>query len=129
MPTSKTFLLVDDDLDDQEIFKSALGEISASITCLTANTGDDALQKLQGNTEYPDLIFLDMNMPGMTGVDTLKALKTDKALQHIPVIMYSTTAIPQHVNETAALGALQFITKPTNFTELCELLKMIVAKQ
>src|SRR5579863_7137760 len=100
-----TCFLIDDDMDDQEIFKLALEEVDKSILCITANSGIDALQKLKaGNAFIPDFIFLDLNMPRLNGKQTLKQIKANPALHRVPVIIYSSSALPFDVSETRDLG-------------------------
>lgn len=115
-------LLVDDDADDQYVFKDALQNVAPSIIVDTAVDGIDALQKLSENRTLPQLIFLDLNMPRMNGKGFLKEIKSSQTLQSIPVIVYSTSSNPTDIEETKALGAKQFITKPNSYNELCEVL-------
>ncbi len=122
----KTLLLVDDDVDDQEIFILALQEIECSITCFTAGNGQEAIQSLTSHTVNPDLIFLDMNMPRMNGIQFLQQIKLMEPLKHIPVIIYSTTAEQHVVEETKTLGAMNMVTKPAKFSELCHMLTNVL---
>jgi CheY-like chemotaxis protein len=122
MALFKSILLVDDDLDDQEIFKTALSEVSQAVTCFTAGNGVDALEKMRNNPALPELILLDVNMPVMDGLETLKEIRNDEKLKQIPVVIYSTTAMPGYIEATKALGASKFIIKPSNYFDLCQLL-------
>lgn len=122
----KTLFLIDDDADDQEIFSAALNEVNPSIICYTAINGYDALNQLQTKVVVPDLIFLDLNMPRMDGMQFLKAIKQNESLAAIPVIVYSTSANPKDKKETNSLGAIKFITKKEQFCDLCNLLKSIL---
>lgn len=115
-------LLVDDDADDQYVFKDALQAVDSSIIVDTAVDGIDALQKLAENKTAPQLIFLDLNMPRMNGKSFLKEIKSSQQLQSIPVIVYSTSSNPSDIEETKSLGAKDFITKPNSYKELCEVL-------
>ena len=123
----KTLLLVDDDVDDQEIFVLALQEVERSITCFIAGNGPDAIHSLTSHTINPDLIFLDMNMPRMNGIQFLQQIKVMEPLRHIPVIIYSTTAEQHVVEETKALGAMNMVTKPAKFSELCHMLTTVLS--
>ncbi len=119
----KTILFVDDDADDSELFAEALGEIDASINYYSAIDGQDALNKLQHNgISKPDLIFLDINMPGMDGWECLTQLKRHEDLKHIPVIMYSTSSAKKDRDTAAGLGALGFLSKPTDYGTLKKIL-------
>lgn len=118
-----TLLLVDDDPDDQEFFKLALQSIREEITFATAGNGQEALDLLRTQSCMPDLIFLDMNMPLMNGLTFLEKIKATTDLRHIPVIIYTTSDEKQEKNLATALGAADFVTKPTRFNDLCQLLQ------
>ncbi len=78
MERSSIILYIDDDLDDIELFSTALQEVDQSLTLLSAASGREGIEKLiQLNKEnrIPSLILLDFNMPGMNGKDTLLAIK------------------------------------------------------
>ena len=115
----KSLLLVDDDMDDQDIFKTALSECAQSVAFTTANNGEEALHKLNGNNTYPDIIFLDINMPILNGFDTLVQIKKQEKLRHIPVFIYSTSVLPEDIERARQLGAADCVRKPSGFMELC----------
>lgn len=122
MINPKTFFLVDDDEDDRELFGLALEEADASIHLLTANSGAEALDMLAQEHIRPDTIFLDLNMPMMDGKECLAELKNNPQTRDIPVIIFSTSSDPSDRHETARLGAVDFITKPSSILELTRLL-------
>jgi CheY-like chemotaxis protein len=127
-PSLKCFL-IDDDLDDQKIFSIITEEVDKTINCTFACDGVDAIEKLNDGSVSPDIIFLDVNMPRMDGVECLRKIKNDQNLRDIPVFMYSTTADPNTVSVTKTLGAQDFIVKPTNINELTTLLTRIFKKE
>lgn len=116
--TSLNCFLVDDDLDDQEIFCMALNGLDGSINCIFANDGVHALEKLNNLTRMPDFIFIDMNMPRMNGLQCLEEIRKIDRFNQIPVYMYSTAADPKAINASKQLGANDFIVKPTNISDL-----------
>ena len=126
MSQNQLLFLVDDDVDDQEIFKSALIKINKAFKVLTANNGHEALQFLSSLDELPGNIFVDLNMPRMGGLQFLKEIKKTDTLKHIPVIIYSTSANPADIAVTRELGADRFITKPSKFSELCKVLESLL---
>ena len=71
MKEPKICLLVDDDPDDQEVFLTALSDVSSTALCLVAPDGDRALELLHHEETIPDYIFLDLNMPRMNGFEFL----------------------------------------------------------
>ena len=119
LPT--TFLLVDDDIDDTFLFREVLNDVAPHIDLRTASNGQEALDlllNLATENNLPDLIFLDLNMPRMDGKQCLSLLKANDQLQHIPVIMYTTSSHSRDIEETMQKGAVSFITKPSHVSDL-----------
>jgi len=121
----KNILLIDDDEDDQEIFLAALAKVSASAKCLAMSKATEALIKLKRKQIEPDVIFLDLNMPVMNGQQFLLEVKRDKVLSEIPIIILSTSSHQRTISLTKELGALDYITKPSNFDEMVRILQLI----
>ena len=116
--------LIDDDLDDQEIFFMALQQFDESIQCDFANDGAKAIEQLEADKgNVPHCIFIDMNMPRMNGIECLEQIKKADRLKDIPVCMFSTSADPTLVARTKELGALDFIVKPADISELSEMIR------
>ena len=114
----KTLLIIDDDADDIEMFCDAVQEIDERNHCLVATNGKEALQILHSCLKKPDYIFLDLNMPQMSGKQCLKEIKQHKQFDDIPIIIYSTSKYRKEIDEILEMGATMFLTKPTIFTEL-----------
>ena len=127
MNTIKKILVVDDDMDDVQLFGEVIANIEPSIKLQHAEDGRDALEKLAETTNHlPDLIFLDLNMPRMDGKECLKKIKKDDQLNHIPVIIYTTSSQINDIEETMEAGAVCFITKPNNLKELERILIAVI---
>lgn len=121
------FLLIDDDADDRELFAEALDTVDPAITCSFSENAEDALVKLETEKiAQPNLIFLDINLPGMNGWECLKKLKESDQYKNIPVIIYSTSSHQRDKQEAEMSGALCLITKPSNFKQLIKVLTEIV---
>jgi CheY-like chemotaxis protein len=117
-------LLVDDDKDDQEIFSIALDDLGEEIDCRYANDGIQALEMLgKPGTELPEIIFIDMNMPRMNGLQCLAEIKKNPVLGKIQAYMYSTSADEKSIETARNYGALDFIIKPASISELSEILR------
>jgi CheY-like chemotaxis protein len=115
----KTILLVDDDVEDQEIFAEVIRELNQPINCNFVTTAEEALRTLAINAEdSPDYIFLDLNLPFMTGFECLELLKQSQQLQGIPVVVYSTSSRDTDQQKAKDLGAKDYIIKPSTFGEL-----------
>jgi CheY-like chemotaxis protein len=111
--TIKKLLLADDDRDDRELFAEALAAVDPSVICEEAEDGKQALQRLAAEqADLPNLIFLDINMPVMSGWEVLKHLKENRHYAKIPVIMYTTSSGEKEKRIAADLGAICFVTKP-----------------
>jgi CheY-like chemotaxis protein len=124
----KRLLIIDDDIEDQEIFIEAVKDVDKSIECETALSGENAFTRFQSPlVAMPDLIFLDMNMPKLNGKQVLREIKQHDRFASIPVIMYSTSFAPRDIEEIRHLGAVHHLLKPSRFDELCNALKYLLA--
>lgn len=113
----KNILQVDDDTDDCELFMEALQCVStAKLTSI--NDPLDAMQKLIEMEITPDVIFLDLNMPTMSGMEFLAEIKKNEALKNIPIIIFTTSQLQDIKSEAKNQGACDFISKPSDFNEL-----------
>ena len=122
----KNLLLIDDDEDDQDIFLTALANVSSDINCIFINSAHVALQKLINKELQPDIIFLDLNMPIMNGQQFLVEIKKIEVLKDIPVIIFSTSSHLITIQITKDLGAFDFITKPNKFDDLVSILRAVL---
>jgi CheY-like chemotaxis protein len=127
MSKISSIFLIDDDCDDREIFEAVLAEVDKTIKLNTASDGAEALEKLDtGTVNNVDLIFLDINMPRMDGIEFLERVKKNARFKNIPVVIYSTTNQDSFVEKTLGLGAICYITKVTSFEALSDALKKIL---
>ena len=124
MKTSKSILLVEDDKDDQYFFIEALSKIENATIYDVASNGKEALDKLKNSVILPDLIFMDINMPLMNGIECLSEIIKTSKIRDIPVVILSTdTGKAEIVRE---LGAKAFIKKPCDIKILHEKLKQMI---
>jgi CheY-like chemotaxis protein len=126
MKQYKYIFLVEDDVEDQELFLEALHQIDTSIHFNLANSADEALLKLNNNTEIPDLILMDINMPGMNGISCLSEIKKDHRFDEVPIGILTTTKNPREAEEAFKQGAVFFIKKPHSFPLLVKKLKSML---
>ena len=120
-----TILLVDDDEDDHDIFREAVAIVKPGCEMVFAKDGEQGLAQLNSGS-LPDFIFLDVNMPKMDGKEFLKNVKANPDLRKIPVIIYSTSKHKSALGEYIAMGASNYITKPSEFNLLLSYLKSIL---
>ncbi|RYY31506.1 MAG: response regulator [Chitinophagaceae bacterium] len=111
-------LLIEDDLDDQEIFLSALAGLDGLIACETFADGGEALDNLRSGRVCPDIIFLDLKMEGINGFEFMNQIRRSAKLRTIPIIIISDSDDPLDIEMSKIAGARKFITKPRTFKEL-----------
>lgn len=128
MQTPLSCFLIDDDPDDQEIFKLAISDIEYPVICLFAQDGAEALEKLESSDKLPAIVFLDLNMPRMNGKIFLKLFKEDPRFAQVPVVIYSTYFNKQIEQEMIELGADGYIEKPPSVKDLTQKLQAIFTK-
>lgn len=115
-------LLIDDDADDRELFGMAIHKLEKKVAFETLPSAEDALTWLDREVN-PDFIFLDYNMPGMSGPECLQHLKSDDKLKHIPVLMYSTSNNPLYEELCRSYGAAHYIVKPVKLMSLVNIIE------
>jgi len=129
MPSTKKYYIVDDDPDDQQFLIEALTDNEPDVQCASAYNGQEAMKNLNRDiNDLPHAIFLDQNMPGLTGKQCLLELKSTISLQHIPVIIYSTSFDEREIENVMQLGAFHFLRKNSSFNELKKELHLITAR-
>ncbi len=126
---SVTIMLVEDDPGDQKLIKSSLKEQRIANTPIVFCCGEDALEHLKKckdeNKVLPDLILLDLNMPGMGGREFLRQIKSDAALSIIPVVVLTTSDAEKDILESFKLQAAGYIKKPVDLHEFQEVIQTL----
>lgn len=127
LPIPVRIMLVDDDIDDCMFFKDALTETGINTKLQIATKCTNILDLIGTSPEkFPDLIFLDLNMPFVSGLECLAIIRKVSYLDKIPVIIYSTSAVKQEVDETFEGGADLYLQKPSGFQLLVIALRKIL---
>jgi CheY-like chemotaxis protein len=125
-------LLIEDSRADAKIIERALreGEISHHLTVIP--DGRHALDYLFGlrdepapSSREPDLILLDLNLPGIDGCQVLTQIKSDPYLRIIPVIVLTTSQREEDILQTYQAGANTYIPKPAEYARYCELVSTL----
>ena len=99
---------------------------SGGYEVIPADSGEEALRRAA--RDRPDLILLDINMPGMDGWETLKVLKVDEETRGIPVAMFSIKLELRDKLQGLKHGAFDYITKPFSYDEILERVRRIFEK-
>src|SRR3954471_193826 len=114
-----TILLIDDDPDCRMLIRDAVSECKVSNDIHEVGNGLEALQFLRKQGAFsdaprPGLIYLDIEMPGMDGLETLRQIKSDPALRDIPVVMMTGVCAEDQMKQAAVHGANSYTLKPAN---------------
>lgn len=130
--TDITILLVEDNPGHASLVKKNLSRANISNEIVTIDNGLDAVNYLfdgQGDLtpegSSPLLILLDLNLPGLDGLQVLSRIKSDSAARHIPVIILTTTDNPQEVEQAYELGCNVYITKPVAYEQLSKAIQQL----
>ena len=120
-----TILSAEDDLDDQFLIKEAIEEAGIEASVSFVSDGEALIEKLtdQYKGSLPDILLLDLNMPVMDGITVLKVLRERRELDDLPVIILTTSSNQSEIDQCYSLGAKSFITKPSSFKGMVEVVK------
>ena len=128
---SKRFIyMADDDSDDREFFADALLEIEPDVVLKQAPDGMHILDDLVtlANSELPEFIFLDINMPGKSGLECLKEIRSSEGeLKEVNIVMLSTSSDPENIQKASELGATFYAVKPSCFERLKSMLEEVLS--
>lgn len=119
---NKTVLIIDDEKMLHTMLKSIF--LAHHIDVVSAFSGEEGLEL--ASASHPDLIILDVLMPGMKGRDVCKMLKFSKATQHIPILFLTAKDSEDDMRAEFELGAIGHITKPINSNHLVRRVKEIL---
>jgi DNA-binding response OmpR family regulator len=122
-------MIVDDDMDDVDIFIDAAREVESTVNCIGARNGLDAINIIKTTSVHPEYIFVDLNMPKLNGKQFIREIRKDPSFCNTKIIVYSTSKMDSDEIEVKFLGADEFITIPTSLTELCCELARITSRE
>ncbi|CAN5836260.1 response regulator [soil metagenome] len=117
-----TALIVEDSLTDRELLTHYLQQ--SGITVTSAQSSEEALQMLK--TTPPDLVFLDVVLPGQSGFEFCRDLKTTESTQNIPVVICSTKGTEADKLWGSMLGADAYLTKPVDQQQLTKTVEQLM---
>jgi len=119
--------LADDDEDDRLFFTDAFDELKINTVVNTVKNGRELINFLDhSDTVLPNIIFLDLNMPILNGIECLKEIKQNDKFKDIAIAIYSTSSSEEDIENTFVLGANIYIKKPSNFNDLKKILSDVV---
>lgn len=132
--TTKAFdvLMVEDDHEQADLIMDTARLCQSRIRWAVAADGEAGLQRLRSEgrfsrAERPDLVLLDLHLPGVDGVEVLRTMKSDPLLRSMPVIIMSQSRDQADIDAAYELGANGYIAKPGSFEGLCSLVRFLEA--
>ncbi len=105
---SQEILVVEDETDIQELVRYNLDKEGYAVRCMTS--GEEALRALRSST--PDLVLLDLMLPGISGLDVCRSIKSNPATRHVPVVILTAKGEEVDIVSGLELGADDYVTKP-----------------
>lgn len=128
-----TILLIEDDPSDAALIQRAFQKIGVQNPIAMVSHGDTALAYLEGINEYADrikfplpiLIILDLKLPGMSGLQLLKWIRTKKELRLIPVVVLTGSSDNSQVQAAYEAGANSYLLKPANRDEIIRIVELL----
>jgi CheY-like chemotaxis protein len=131
---SRQILLADDNPNDVELTVLTLAEYNLSKNIDIARDGVEVMDYLHSegkfkgrNTGNPAVIFLDLKMPRMDGIEVLKAIKSDPMYKFIPVVMLTSSREEKDLNMCYSLGVNAYVVKPVDFNQFSFAIKHLGA--
>ncbi len=115
-----TILLIEDDIADQKLIKKSLANQKIANDLQITNSGEEAfhyLHSITDSNDKPDLILLDLNMPGMGGKEFLRRVKQDEELKSIPAVILTTSDNETDIVDSYKLQASGYLKKPVTLEE------------
>lgn len=126
MKDTRPILLVEDDQVDAMAVKRAVKDLNISNSLHVVGDGEEALEYLRNNEQQlPCLIFLDINMPRMNGIEFLRVAKADNRLKRIPVVVLTTSKEDQDKFDSFELGVAGYMIKPADYLKFVEVVRAV----
>ncbi len=115
-----SIMLIEDDAIEVMKLHRALKKHPVKHNVIEAGNGEQALEMLKDEGQLPDVIFLDLNMPKMNGIEFLTTLKNDSLIKYIPTVILTTSANLNDVKTCYEIGIAGYIIKPLKYEEYIE---------
>ena len=121
-------IIIEDDLDDQHMLKEIFAELNYKNEIVFFADGEKALSYLTDTSIEPFIIFSDINMPRLSGMELREKIheNEDLRIKSIPYLFFSTSAEQQHVVDAYSKSIQGFFVKPSNYAEIRETISVIV---
>ncbi len=124
MNHSQAVLLVEDDKIDVMTIQRIFRELNITNPLIVVSNGEEALAYLRGSDASSiGVILLDLNMPRMSGLEFLSHIKADEKLKSIPVVVLTTSAHEEDIQQAYALSVAGYMVKPVDYAQFVDMMK------
>lgn len=128
--TTAEILLIEDNPGDVSLLKTAFSAVGRPVGLSVVQRGDEAMQFLRRTGSYsqaprPDIILLDLNLPGREGLEVLAEIKCDTQFRQIPVVALTSSSLEQDIYVAYDLGANCYLVKPSDINQLEDIARWI----
>ena len=127
MEQNLEILLIEDDAIEIMKINRVLSSMPENHKVIEVNNGEDALSYLKENENLPDVIFLDLNMPKINGIEFLSILKKDEKLKFLPTIILTTSNNPKDIMECYRIGVAGYVVKPLKYEDYVSKITKLVS--
>ena len=117
-------LFIEDDMIESMKMQRAISKFQYKHTIVEAKNGEEALEILSG-VDLPDIIFLDLNMPRMSGIEFLGIIKSDERLKYLPIVILTTSENRVDLLECFKIGIAGYVIKPLKYEDYESKIKRI----
>lgn len=119
---NKKIFLAEDDIEDIEIFTDIISEISSGINISVAKNGLELMSLLECETQHPDFIFLDLNMPIKTGFECMNEIRGSEKWKGVKIVILSTSSYREQTKDVYKMGADLYLQKPNSYSAFKDIL-------
>lgn len=125
MLSNKNILLLEDDIVDVMTIKRAIKQLAISNELIVRENGEEGIAFLENSDDLPGIIFLDINMPKMNGIEFLEHIKQNKEWAQIPIVVLTTSKDQQDKLATFGHGISGYMVKPVDYPQFKDMIAII----
>ncbi len=118
----KKILIVDDDITIQRLLEFILRKFDVDV--LISSDGDSAVELIK--SEKPDLVFLDVMMPGKSGIEVCREIKSNPELKNTYIVMLTAKGEESEIKDMFGAGANEYVPKPFSPSEIMSIVKKVI---
>lgn len=126
MNRTLSILFIEDDHIEKMKLHKTIAKLGLNHRITEADNGEEALKILHGENRLPDILFLDLNMPKIDGLEFLRILKADDKLKYLPTIVITTSSNYRDLMQCYEIGIAGYVTKPLKYEDYVKKMKSVL---